>query len=65
MSVFPPELITRAPQSTPYLRAPMSDRRNPSDLAFGVWAVVALVGLAIMSVALGVVAIDPAIFASP
>ena len=65
MSVLPPELITKATQTTPYLRAQIHGRRNPSDLASGVWAAVVLIGLAIASVALGGAAVDPAIFASP
>jgi hypothetical protein len=51
---------------TPYQHVPIRDRRNLSDNAFGVWASVALAGLAIVSVALGVVpVVDPVIFAAP
>jgi hypothetical protein len=39
------------------------DRRNSSDVAFGVWASFVLIGLAFLSVALGVASlVDPAIF---
>jgi hypothetical protein len=41
------------------------DRRDSSDLAFVVWGTVVLAGLAVLSVALGVATVDPAIFASP
>ena len=34
-------------------RAPSHDRRNQSDLAFAVWAAIALTGMAVLSVALG------------
>ncbi len=60
MALFSSELINEATQTTPYLRAPMHDR------TFMVWAVIALIGLALMSVAFGVApAVDPAIFAAP
>jgi hypothetical protein len=50
----------------PYQHVPIRDRRNSSDIAFGVWASVALVGLAIASVALGIApVVDPVIFATP
>jgi len=54
--------IAEVTQATRYL---VHDRRNPSDLAFGAWASIALIGLAIVSVALGIAPVDPAIFASP
>jgi len=39
------------------------DRRISSDITFGVWASVVLIGLAIVSVALGVAPlVDPAMF---
>jgi hypothetical protein len=39
------------------------DRRISSDIVFGVWASVVLIGLAILSVALGAVPLaDPMIF---
>ncbi len=44
---------------------PRHDGRDSSGLAFGVWVTVALAGLAVLSVALGVAAVDPAIFAAP
>ena len=59
MGLFLPTLHDR--QFLPELH----DRRNSSDLAFVVWAAVILIGLAIASVALGVAAVDPAIFVSP
>jgi hypothetical protein len=49
-----------------YLPLPMPDRRNSPDTAFGVWATIALFGLAIVSVALGFAPLgDPLVFASP
>ena len=48
------------------LRAPKNDRRNSSPVAFAVWAAIALIVLAIVSVAFGVApAIDPPIFPRP
>jgi hypothetical protein len=42
------------------------ERKNPSDLAFGVGATIILIGLAILSVALGVPpTVDPAVFPNP
>lgn len=50
---------------TLYQHVPIRDRRNSSDNAFGMWASVALVGLAIVSVALSVApVVDPLIFAA-
>ena len=49
-----------------YSNALFGDRHNPSDLTFGVWATIVLIGLALASVASGVAtAVDPAIFAAP
>ena len=45
--------------------SPMRDPRKSSNLASVVWAVIALIGLAIVSVALGVATVDSAIFAAP
>jgi hypothetical protein len=42
----------------------MRDWRKPTDV-FVVWSVIILVGLAFLSVALGIGPVDPAIFASP
>jgi len=48
-----------------YQRVPMEDRREASEIAFGVWASIVLAGLAIISIALGMSpAADPAIFLS-
>ncbi len=44
---------------------PGHDRRHSSDLAFVVGVTVVLAGFAILSVALGVAAVDPAMFAAP
>jgi hypothetical protein len=65
MALFTLASIAEVTQATPHLRAPVHDRRNPSDLAFGAWASIALIGLAVVSVALGRAPVDPAIFASP
>jgi hypothetical protein len=44
----------------------MRGKRKPIDLTFIVWATIILVGLAFLSVALGVApAIEPAIFNAP
>jgi len=49
-----------------YLPLPMPDRRNSPDMAFGVWATIALFGLAIVSVALGFTPlVDSPVFAAP
>jgi hypothetical protein len=49
-----------------YSNAQFGERDNPSDLTFGLWATIALIGLAIMSVAFGVATeVDAAIFAAP
>jgi len=49
-----------------YSSIPVHDRRNSSDIAFGVWASIVLIGLAIVSIALGVAPVaDPLIFATP
>jgi hypothetical protein len=48
------------------LRSLLNERRSPSDVAFIVGATIALIGLAIVSVVLGVApAVDPAIFVAP
>jgi hypothetical protein len=65
MTLFSSKSIAQATQATSYLRAPVRDRRNPPDLTFFVWATVALTGLTIVSIALGIGPVDPAIFASP
>jgi hypothetical protein len=49
--------IAEEDQAT-YLRATAHDLRNRPDLAFGLWATVALTALAIMSVALGIAPIE-------
>jgi hypothetical protein len=50
----------------PYRHVQIQDRRASSDFAFGVWASIVLIGLAIISVALGTAPIaDPAIFILP
>jgi hypothetical protein len=55
MTLFSPTVL--------YPPIAMHDRRNSSDIAFGVWASVALIGLAIVSVALGVPpVVDPTMF---
>jgi hypothetical protein len=44
----------------------MQDRQNSSEIAFGVWASIVVIGLAIVSVALGVAPIvDQTIFPAP
>jgi hypothetical protein len=49
-----------------YRRIAMPDRRISSDVAFGVWASVGLIGLAIVSVTLGVApVVDPTLFPAP
>jgi len=42
----------------------ITDRRNTSDVAFIVWATIVLVGLALVSIALGIAPVDPPIFAA-
>jgi len=60
------EPIIKEIPATSNPRAPTHERRNPSDLAFAIWAAIVLTGLAIVSVALGVAqGVDPAIFAAP
>lgn len=39
--------------------------RGPSTLAFAAWVAVVLVGFAVLSFALGIATVDPAIFAAP
>ena len=52
--------------TTAYSSIPAHDRQNSSDIAFGVWASIILIGLAVVSVALGVAPlVDPPIFAAP
>jgi hypothetical protein len=47
-------------------RVPMQDRQNSFEVDFGVWASIVLIGLAIVSVALGVApVVDPTIFPAP
>jgi hypothetical protein len=60
MVLFSPDWIASKIQTTP-----AHGRRTPSNLAFAVWAMVVLSGLAVLSVAFGVAPIDPAIFAAP
>jgi hypothetical protein len=44
----------------------VQDRKNSSEIDFGVWASIVLIGLAIVSVASGVVpVVDPTIFPAP
>lgn len=58
MTLFSPTVL--------YPPIAVRDRRISSDIAFGVWALTALIGLAIVSVALGVSPIvDPTIFPAP
>ena len=59
MALFLPELHDHR------LLPELHGRRNSSDLTFVVLAAVVLIGLAIASVAAGIDAVDPAIFASP
>jgi hypothetical protein len=49
-----------------YPRVSKQDRQNLSEIGFGVWASIILIGLAIVSVALGVApVVDPTIFPAP
>ena len=58
MTLFSPTIL--------YRRVPMQDRQNSSEIGFGVWASIVLIGLAIVSVALGVApVVDPTIFPAP
>jgi hypothetical protein len=55
MTLFSPTVL--------YPPIAMDDRRNSSDIAFGVWASIVLTGLAIVAIALGVApVVDPTIF---
>jgi len=58
MTLFSPTVL--------YPPIAVHDRRISSDIVFGVWASTVLIGLAIVSVALGVAPIiDPTIFPAP
>jgi hypothetical protein len=58
MTLFSPTVL--------YPPIAMRDRRISSDIVFGVWASTVLIGLAIVSVALGIAPIvDPTIFPAP
>jgi hypothetical protein len=58
MTLFSPKVL--------YRRIAIRDRRISSDTAFGVWASVVLIGLAIVSVTLGVApVVDPTPFPIP
>jgi hypothetical protein len=47
-------------------RVLIRDRQDSPDINFGVWASVVLLGLAILSIALGIAPVeDPMIFAAP
>jgi len=47
-------------------RVPMQGRQNSSEIDFGIWASIVLIGLAIVSVASGVApVVDPTIFPAP
>jgi hypothetical protein len=51
-------------ETTPYRHVP--NRRFSLDVGFGVWALIVLTGLAIVSIALGVApVVDPVIFTAP
>jgi hypothetical protein len=65
MALFLSQSIADVTKATSHLRVPVRERPNPPDLTFIVWATVILTGLAIISVALGIGPVDPAIFASP
>ena len=44
----------------------MRDRKKRTNIAFGVWAAIILVGLALLSITLGVAPLaEPAIFNAP
>ncbi len=65
MTIFPSGPIAEVTQAIPYSSARFDDRQNLSDVAFAVWATIALIGLTIVSVALVVATdVDPAIFAA-
>lgn len=58
MTLFSPTVL--------YPSIAMQDRRVSSDIAFGAWAAVVLIGLAIVSVTLGVApVVDPTMFPVP
>jgi hypothetical protein len=58
MTLFSPTVL--------YRRIAMPDRRISSDIGFGAWASVVLIGLSIVSVTLGVAPIvDPTMFPVP
>jgi hypothetical protein len=58
MTLFSSTILSR--------RVPMQDRQISSEIDFGVWASIVLIGLAVVSVALGVApAVDPTIFPAP
>ncbi len=58
MTLFSPTVL--------YPPIAMQDRRISWDIAFGVWASTVLIGLAIVSVALGVApVVDPTTFPAP
>jgi hypothetical protein len=49
-----------------YSSIPVHDQRNSSDVAFGAWASIILIGLAVVSAALGVAPlVDPLVVVAP
>jgi hypothetical protein len=58
MTLFSSTILSR--------RVPMQGRQNSSEIDFGIWASIVLIGLAIVSVASGVApVVDPTIFPAP
>ena len=58
MTLFSPTVL--------YRRVAMRDRRISSDIAFGVWALVVVIGLVVVSVTLPIApVVDPTVLLGP